>query len=379
MSGIHASWTKRSNSLIPTSIAPGDVVGIGIHSGNALRGYEVGRAARERGAWVVFGGIHATLYPDEAPELGAAHAVVKGDGDRIWPTVIADCQRGAPLAHLRRRPRRRRLDAQGALGPAAADRYMWASVQTVRGCPKHCSFCSVWRTDGQKPRVRASDAVDRRDRRTAPHRASASSRWPTTTSIRSRSRICGWRIGAPTRVSSNELQGHPRRALRADGAAGEAAARTWSSSPRSRWKRPRIRSSSTRCARRTSRARWSASNRSRPRGLKDVYKDFNFAGDELVDAAADVPRARRARARLVHLRAAVRPAGDLRRDGGDGAARRRHVRAVRDADAVSRHDRLRALGREDGDGRSPDRRHSDHAPLADSAGAAARRCTRRIR
>jgi radical SAM superfamily enzyme YgiQ (UPF0313 family) len=38
-------------------------------------------------------------------------------------------------------------------------RYMWASVQTVRGCPKHCSFCSVWRTDGQKPRVRASDAL----------------------------------------------------------------------------------------------------------------------------------------------------------------------------------------------------------------------------
>ena len=36
---------------------------------------------------------------------------------------------------------------------------MWGSVQTVRGCPKHCSFCSVWRTDGQKPRQRAVDAV----------------------------------------------------------------------------------------------------------------------------------------------------------------------------------------------------------------------------
>jgi radical SAM superfamily enzyme YgiQ (UPF0313 family) len=38
-------------------------------------------------------------------------------------------------------------------------RYMWASVQTVRGCPKHCSFCSVWRTDGQRPRQRHVDRV----------------------------------------------------------------------------------------------------------------------------------------------------------------------------------------------------------------------------
>ena len=41
------------------------------------------------------------------------------------------------------------------------DRYMWASVQTVRGCPKHCSFCSVWRTDGQEPRQREVDRVVR--------------------------------------------------------------------------------------------------------------------------------------------------------------------------------------------------------------------------
>src|SRR5436309_2187600 len=36
---------------------------------------------------------------------------------------------------------------------------MWASVQTVRGCPKHCSFCSVWRTDGQRPRQRSVSTV----------------------------------------------------------------------------------------------------------------------------------------------------------------------------------------------------------------------------
>ena len=39
------------------------------------------------------------------------------------------------------------------------DKYMWASVQTIRGCPKHCSFCSVWRTDGQQPRQRRFQSV----------------------------------------------------------------------------------------------------------------------------------------------------------------------------------------------------------------------------
>mgnify|MGYP000890745132 CR=1 FL=1 len=39
------------------------------------------------------------------------------------------------------------------------NKHMWASVQKVRGCAKHCSFCSVWRTDGQRPRQRPADAV----------------------------------------------------------------------------------------------------------------------------------------------------------------------------------------------------------------------------
>jgi radical SAM superfamily enzyme YgiQ (UPF0313 family) len=141
------------------SVSPGDVIGIGIHTLNALRGYEVGLAARERGAYVVYGGIHSSLFPDEPFEYGGAHAVVKGDGDRVWPAVIADCEAGTP----------RKLYDGGKIEGAAMlqarwdllprDKYMIASVQTVRGCPKHCSFCSVWRTDGQKPRVRESDAV----------------------------------------------------------------------------------------------------------------------------------------------------------------------------------------------------------------------------
>jgi radical SAM superfamily enzyme YgiQ (UPF0313 family) len=143
----------------PATVTRGDVVGIGIHTGNARRGYEVGALARQAGAWVVFGGIHATLYPEEAFELGGAHAVVKGDGDIVWSEVLADCAAGAPKAVYEGG----QIDADSFL-PARWDllpqgRYMWASVQTIRGCPKHCSFCSVWKTDGQKPRQRPVDKV----------------------------------------------------------------------------------------------------------------------------------------------------------------------------------------------------------------------------
>jgi radical SAM superfamily enzyme YgiQ (UPF0313 family) len=143
----------------PATVAAGDVVGIGIHTGNALRGYEVGRIARARGAWVVYGGIHATLYPDEALDLGQGHAVVKGDGDLAWGQAIDGCLKGGRVAVYEggKIEAAHFLQARWDLLPP--DRYMWASVQTVRGCPKHCSFCSVWKTDGQKPRQRGVDAV----------------------------------------------------------------------------------------------------------------------------------------------------------------------------------------------------------------------------
>jgi len=85
--------------------------------------------------------------------------VVKGDGDLAWPAVLEDCRSHSPKTIYAAG----RIEAS-AFQPARWDliprnRYMWASVQTVRGCPKHCSFCSVWRTDGQRPRIRSADAV----------------------------------------------------------------------------------------------------------------------------------------------------------------------------------------------------------------------------
>ncbi|MDM7996777.1 MAG: radical SAM protein [Acidobacteriota bacterium] len=135
-------------------IAPGDVVGIGIHTSNAWRGYELGRLIKERGGMPVYGGIHATLFPEEPLSRGAAASVVCGDGDLVWAEVLKDCSEGRPRPVYEGGS----IDAANFALPrwnlVERGSYMWASVQTVRGCPKHCSFCSVWRTDGQWPRQR---------------------------------------------------------------------------------------------------------------------------------------------------------------------------------------------------------------------------------
>ena len=159
MAGDPILVDESLEQIVPESIHEGDIVGISVHTGNALRGYEVGRMARSRGAWVVYGGIHATLFPEEALERGEAHAVVKGDGDIAWGKVVSDCMAGKPekIYEGGRIEGGEFLAARWDL--MQPEKYMWASVQTIRGCQKHCSFCSVWRTDGQKPRQRKFQSV----------------------------------------------------------------------------------------------------------------------------------------------------------------------------------------------------------------------------
>jgi len=141
------------------TILPGDIVGVSVHTGNALRGYHVGNQARQRGATVVYGGIHATLFPEEPFQCGGAHAVVKGDGDVVWAQVLRDVKAGCAQRIYDGGKIEGDSFLPGRWDLLQADKYMWASVQTIRGCPKHCSFCSVWRTDGQKPRQRAFESV----------------------------------------------------------------------------------------------------------------------------------------------------------------------------------------------------------------------------
>ena len=330
------------------SISSGDVVGIGIHTFNALRGYEIGREARKRGATVVFGGIHPTLYPDESHELGGAHAVGQGRRrSRLGVACSPIASKGIlqPMLRRRARQRRRRSSRRGGI-LLPADKYMWGSVQTLRGCPKHCSFCSVWRTDGQQPRQRAADAVVREivelrrmgfrfillsddnfypvtmeDLRLA-ERQGNTARLESLNEIRRErfelmellaklpddlvfyTQITMEAAEDPEFLQGDEQGEDPRRARRRRvGDAGRAEG-----------------------------------------GLQGLQLRRRQARD----AAEGVPQARRAHPGVVHLRLADRQGGHVRRDRRARAACRHRVCAVHHADAVSGHRRFREMGREDG-------------------------------
>src|SRR5215467_8226874 len=139
-------------------VNPGDIVGIGISTGNCLAGYRVLKQAKQRGAVVIMGGIHPTIFPDEPLEMGA-DAVVSGNGDIVWGQAVKDALNGT----LQRRYAGGRVPGE-ALLKARWDlldprHYMFATVQTVTGCPENCSFCSVWVTDGRQPRQRVTDKI----------------------------------------------------------------------------------------------------------------------------------------------------------------------------------------------------------------------------
>jgi radical SAM superfamily enzyme YgiQ (UPF0313 family) len=138
-------------------VRPGDLAGISIHTFNAIHGYALARELHSRGASVVFGGPHASIFPEEALRNG--DAVVTGDGEVVWPQLLADYSEGRLQQSYSggRVPGESFTPARWEVMPL--DRYLLASIQTVRGCPKSCSFCSVWVQDGRIPRVRATDAI----------------------------------------------------------------------------------------------------------------------------------------------------------------------------------------------------------------------------
>jgi len=135
-----------------------DLVGLTAFTSNAYRAYQIAKVYRENGVPTVMGGIHASMMFHEA--LDYVDTVVKGEAESIWPTVIADFEKG----QMKRLYDGVRLKAD-KLVPARHDlfhpRYAFASIQTTRGCPWRCDFCTVHAFNGTAYRQRpVQDILD---------------------------------------------------------------------------------------------------------------------------------------------------------------------------------------------------------------------------
>ncbi len=146
-----------------------DLVGITVLTKTALRAYRIADAYRKRGIPVVLGGIHPTALPEEAKVH--ADAVVIGEAEEIWPSLIEDVRSGGLQPFYQQkdftdcskipRPRREILPKRGY--------FPLDVVQVSRGCPYRCEFCSVRKFFGDTYRVRpVSDVVE--EIKSLPHR-----------------------------------------------------------------------------------------------------------------------------------------------------------------------------------------------------------------
>ncbi len=129
-----------------------DLVGITAFTSQANRAYEISTYFRSQGVPVVMGGIHATMCQEEAMER--VDAVVTGEAEGIWPQVLEDERNGelkrrydGGLAEISDVP-----IARHDLLPAG---YACGAIQTTRGCPLNCSFCSVTAFNGAHYRQRS--------------------------------------------------------------------------------------------------------------------------------------------------------------------------------------------------------------------------------
>jgi len=151
-----AEWEVRifdENLGIPgySGLPRPDLVGITAFTSQANRAYEVAAYYRSQGIPVVMGGIHATMCLEEASQH--VDAVVTGEAEGIWQEVLKDARNGqlkrrydGGLADIAKVP----IARHDLLGEG----YAFGAVQTTRGCPLNCVFCSVTAFNGSLYRQR---------------------------------------------------------------------------------------------------------------------------------------------------------------------------------------------------------------------------------
>lgn len=135
-----------------------DLAAISLLTPTSVGGYKIADGLRARGIKVVVGGMHATALPEEAKLH--ADAVVTGEAESVWPKVLEDFRAGT----LQPFYRGEQLPLDDLPTPAYGllkHGHDFRIVNTARGCPYPCSFCSVRKVFGSRIRMRPIDEVVR--------------------------------------------------------------------------------------------------------------------------------------------------------------------------------------------------------------------------
>ena len=153
---------EKELESLPTGL---DLAAISTYSAQVDEAYELARRFRAIGVPTVFGGPHVTALPEEASEH--CDAVVVGEGELLWPRVLADAERGNLQGIYRAEGAE--YDLANAPMPAFElldiSTYNRLTVQTSRGCPHQCEFCAssvlLTRQYKQKPAAVVLKEIDR--------------------------------------------------------------------------------------------------------------------------------------------------------------------------------------------------------------------------
>lgn len=117
-----------------------DLVVIQVYITNAFRAYKIAQSYRNRGIYVILGGLHVTSLPEEAAKYG--DTIVIGPGEDTFPKFLEDFKNKQPkkiytsferTLHNIPKIRRDLIKRNHYLVPN--------SIVVTRGCPHHCDFC----------------------------------------------------------------------------------------------------------------------------------------------------------------------------------------------------------------------------------------------
>jgi len=144
-------------NIEPFEYREADIVGITAYTASVYRAYQIATIYRKKGIPTVMGGIHVSMIPEEAANY--CDAVVIGEAESIWPKVLEDFEAGK----MQKQYKGEWIDLVNLPFPRRDilrnPYYQWGSIQTSRGCPMNCTFCSVTAFNGRRFRRRPLDAV----------------------------------------------------------------------------------------------------------------------------------------------------------------------------------------------------------------------------